>query len=1001
MKKNNRLILIGIMLVALVISASVATFVLASPEEGWSQITLTDYLTDEEFVVPQRTYFTDGTNYDVTYYLTYPSGKRSSAASVTLSEAGRYGLTYVAQSGSKIKTKTENFLVKYAFASFNDVNTTVKHISGDYKAAPEAEGVYMRIQQNDTVNVNGLINVGKENKDISLCKYFIAPDSVGSADFRTLKLKFTDVSDENNYLIVSGGCVSSSSTAGWAVGHTYFLAGGNGQYLKGVERRSNGTPNIHVDDGYGCPIRDVSFYGLDINKNKINMLKNQAEILYNPVTQEIKVACGWGTFSVIDLDSSEYFGGEFDVKWNGFKSGIVKLSVYAENYNEASANVIFTSIKDIDLTADEIVDNVAPEITVDCDYDVMPEARVGANEFYPVPTATAFDLYSGECKVSVSVYRNYYNDNSRTAVSVKNGMFNTLYAETYSIVYTAKDAFGNEGKKVLDVHAGGSIEEMQINLPEKTESAYLGNTVKIPMPEITGGSGAKQVAVTVTFNGKTTTIGNEMSFVPDKAGAWRVEYTVTDYTGYTKKLSYDVTAQTPAEPYFNETAVLPYAYIPGFAYTLPEMTVVDYTTGSLKTPVASVEVTDKNGTKTYKSGEKFKPEGNDGEFVSVTYVYTFGSKKIKAETQRIPLVNAYNAGRVGIEKLFYTGTAAYEFKKTNNGLEFTSVAEGNGEWTFVNALGYNGFSTDINIPALAKFDSFVITLTDYNDRSVKQEIRFTKEKGFYRLTSDGVDELTTVPTDAASSVSLAIKNNRLSVNDITYPYTRTINSDMVLYSFRLENAQAGAAYGIYSVCGHKMTTITSDRAAPVITVLGDCGGVHSAGENYYISPAIAYDVISPEISFTLTVKDGAGNIVKDVNGLTLDGCDPSKGYTIKLVANTSYKIVFEARDMTSGNSNPSEFEVTVADEVAPSITFKSSLPERAKLGDKISLPEYSVSDDVSENITVEITVSNPNGRLKTVKDGFVCEYTGVYEVRYVVYDEAGNTTLKIFKVTVA
>lgn len=43
-----------------------------------------------------------------------------------------------------------------------------------------------------------------------------------------------------------------------------------------------------------------------------------------------------------------------------------------------------------------------PTITVDTDYDVMPEAVVGKS--YPVPTATAHDLYSDDVEVNVNVW---------------------------------------------------------------------------------------------------------------------------------------------------------------------------------------------------------------------------------------------------------------------------------------------------------------------------------------------------------------------------------------------------------------------------------------------------------------------------------------------------------------------------------------------------------------------------------------------------------------------
>ena len=162
-------------------------------------------------------------------------------------------------------------------------------------------------------------------------------------------------------------------------------------------------------------------------------------------------------------------------------------------------------------------------------------------------------------------------------------------------------------------------------------------------------------------------------------------------------------------------------------------------------------------------------------------------------------------------------------------------------------------------------------------------------------------------------------------------------------------------------------------------------------------------MVSPSVEFTLTVKDGNGNIVKDVNGVSLDGQDPSIGYTIILSDYTEYRITYVARDLSRHNRTTFEYEINVEDDIAPGITFKDSLPSEVKKGSKIVLPKYTVSDDLAaaEDISVEITLVNPYGKLKIVKtDNIALENAGVYELNYLVYDAAGNTTLKTFKINV-
>ena len=1003
--KFKKLLLTTLTIIAGVFVASAATiFVSASAKDGWSDVTIGSHIVGDEFVVPERTYYLGGEQYDVTHKVTFPSGKSVSSNVIELEDAGLYKVSYVARKGSSVKTSSVEFKADLPLTVKSDSGTEAGYLAkGGYKHATEAEGLYMRIQQSDTVEIQQPISIDTSaNEDITLCRFFISPDAIGAADFRTLKLVFTDVTDENNYLVVSAACVSTNSTAGWAVGHTYFLAGGNGQLLKGYEK---GSGKLHVDDGYGCPVRNVSYYGYDINKNLLDMVNNQAEITYNPSTQEIKV----GSFSVIDLDSKDFFGGETDVLWNGFKSGIVKLSVYAENYNETTANVIFTYIKGVDLTSDVVVDSEPPVITILSDYgDDMPEARVG-DYYYEIPEATAFDIFSGDVKTDVAVYLNY-NSASKTSVAIENGKFKTSVAGQYAIVYTASDVYGNKATRILWVHAGADISPITITVPIDAErEVELGRSVRVATPVISGGSGEKTFEVFVSYGNETPVeldFGNgENSFVPEKAGAWTVKYVATDYTGVTGEFSYEINAVVPEKPYFEEEAVLPHVFVNGFEYVLPKVQVKDYTGGSLKIGTATVKVEDANGEKTYVSGNSFTPKVNDnGDKIAVTYVYSYGNSVISSAKKEIPVIKGVEDGVLNIENYFYASADAYGLEKSNLGLTFTVRNAADTSWTFANALAYRDFSMYINTFAGSnKFGSMVVTLTDYYDREKTQTIEFYPSGSVFGVKCGKLNELTKISAAADDKIDFTVKGDKLIVNNVSYDIDNAINSDKIILGFKLKNAETNAKYRVYSVSNHKVTDISSDRISPVVTISGDYGGTHTVGEKYYICPAFAFDVVSPSVEFTLTVKDGKGNIVKDVNGISLDKQDPAVGYTITLSDYTKYTITYVARDLSRYNRTTFEYEINVEDNVAPEITFKGSVPSEVKKGSKIALPGYTVSDDnsVAEDIPVEITLINPYGKLQIVKTGYILfENAGVYELNYLVYDAAGNTTLKTFKINV-
>ena len=990
--------------VAVCCVSTATVFAVATPEDGWSDVSIANHLIGDEFTVPTRTYYQNGTEYTVTHSVTKPDGKSITSDELTLDKAGLYKISYIARSGNSVKTKTESFKANYPLVSKTDESSEIRVMqAGDYSLDAEAQGLYFRMQQGDTAEFNAIINIDKNsNKDVTLLSYFITPDVLGAADFRTLKFKFTDVTDENNYLVISAGCVSTNSTDGWAVGHTYYLAGGNGQTLKGVE----GSSNLHEDDGYGRPLSNKSFYGLDVNKNPLKIYDSRVTFAYNPATQEVK-ADGQ---VIVDLDSNDHYGKVTDVKWKGFKSGNVKLTVYTENYNEASANFVISSLKDVDLGLDYISDEVAPEITVDGGYapDGMPEARVGG--YYAVPSATAFDYYSGVCEVTVKAYSDY-NSSAKKNVKIEDGKFLTATKGQYAIVYTATDAFGNTATSVYWVHCGSEVAPITAELPEgRTTEIDLGLKAIVKEPIVSGGSGDLTVKTFVSFGSdkKELTLTNgEGYFVPDKSGEWTVTYVVTDYTGESEEFTYTVTAKVPAKPSFDGTPALPAVMVNGFNYTLPSLNVIDYTSGTLKTGVATVKFTDKNGEKTLTSNLTVTPAvAKNGDTVTVVYEYAFGGSTVKTEEYEIPVIFGYEDKKLSIENYFYSPYTAtsYDLDKTGNGLVFTVKDAETTEWTFANPLAVNGFGLSLKTDGSASnFKAFTITLADYNDAGNTATIKLQQNGGYYYVKCGSVNEKTKIAVSADTDIDISIKGGRIVVNNVSYALDEEIAFDKAHLKFSLEDASVGAKYAITAVGNQPISDSSRDRTEPIITVGGNYGGSYKVGSTYYVHPAFAYDIISPEVECTLTVTDEQGNPVKDVNGRTIENVDPSVGYNIVLANLGQYKVYYLAADKTRGNEATLEYEVFAADDVAPEIKFSSTPSAKAKVGSLVALPSYTVKDDVTaaKDIVVEITVLNPNGRIIVpTKNAIKVEYEGVYEIRYVAYDEAGNTTLKTFFVNV-
>ena len=109
---------------------------------------------------------------------------------------------------------------------------------------------------------------------------------------------------------------------------------------------------------------------------------------------------------------------------------------------------------------------------------------------YPVPDATAYDEYAGECAVKVSAWYNYESA-SPVSVPIRDGKIFIGRPGTYALVYSAQDKLGTPGEKICWVTADDSPETLTLELPSDT-TAHMGEFFTVPEPlRVSGGSGDK------------------------------------------------------------------------------------------------------------------------------------------------------------------------------------------------------------------------------------------------------------------------------------------------------------------------------------------------------------------------------------------------------------------------------------------------------------------------------------------------------------------------------
>ncbi len=155
-----------------------------------------------------------------------------------------------------------------------------------------------------------------------------------------------------------------------------------------------------------------------------------------------------------------------------------------------------------------------------------------------------------------------------------------------------------------------------------------------------------------------------------------------------------------------------------------------------------------------------------------------------------------------------------------------------------------------------------------------------------------------------------------------------------------------------------------------------------------VTGAVAYDVLCEESTVTLTVKDPAGEIVKDVNGNPLEGVDGTKDYQFKVEQFGFYNVSY----VTSDGINKSRgmgYRMNVMDGGGPVITIEKPV-QALTVGQAYTFPQMTVTDNSGAECSAWITVLHPSGILTTEEGSFVPAQEGNYTIIYMAVDASGN-----------
>lgn len=877
------------------------------------------------------------------------------------------------------------------------VNKEDSILSYDVAPTIATRGLYAQLVPNDKLTLKNVVDLeemaekGESFIEISACL-----EERYKAEYTRIRIEMIDVYDESNYVTVQ---ISADPQLENSAGTSYFLAcASNGQKLSGYEENKN---KVHVNNEYGA-WSPFSFCGVWLNSDYTG--------LYYDVTRKAIYAVSHtgARKMIIDFDDPVHFG---TYLWDGFTSNEVYCRISCDKYKTDAAKILVRKYGNYDLSNPEIDDKVDPVLDIDYgEYteENLPDALVG--KAYPIFPVKAFDAVDGVVDASVKAYINYYSS-QKMEVKIKNGAFTPQISGPHYIVYSAVDTRGNAVEKVIRINAQASCAPLDIQFENLSIECVEGNKYKIPAYTLSGGLGNLALTISATLNGNTITV-DEDGVRPYENGVLKVKYVLKDYIGQTHEVEHEINVTEASEPTFIEEPILPKYLIAGNPYTLPALNAYDYVTAQGTAISTAITVIEKGNT--YNLTDRiYRP----GDVSQAEIVYTAKIGNATASYRKVlPVYDVTNADGLDMAKYFLCGANGATVT-TSDAVNLTATADEKFEFiNYVTALSFRtGFSLGENYQGLKKFH---ILLTDVNNENkvLKFTYSFEGRKAYFYLNDNQAGKVEVNGelevekrfrlnlNTLENKVSYDIKNNNvLPVNTFMdgTKYTGFTNSRAYV-TYYFEGVTSETTIGINDINSGYLSNETEDWIKPNLAWNGDVGGQKEINSILKLPKLLANDVLSGDVDAYITIKTPGGEIVTDLNQRRLDNfLYDGTEIAFVLAEYGDYLLNVTARD-ASGNKTTSSTLISVVDTQNPVLNVSGTVTATAKVGDKISLPKATVTDNYSDT-SLYVYVIYPNSKVLEISqsaDGFVATVAGTYTVVYSVDDKAGNFVTQYYTITV-
>ena len=366
------------------------------------------YFVGETLSIPSAKFVVDGEDIQADTIINGPDNRAYRARdTIELTVPGEYELEYRAYSSGELLSEKRSFSVKNTIYTFSgEKNSSFEYGLDSSAYQTEIMGLRTSIGMDSVFHYNEIFNVNELSQSQPIIEFFTLPKMLGNYDARIILVRLTDVYDSGNYVEVAFRRWAGLDD--WASNVTYLSASTNGQNWVGVE-----GSKLHTDSTYaGLPVY-VSMIGESIyDDNGVRRVENvvgkQSMGFYLSGTDVVATVNGKAYGTVCSLDNPSYFSHT----WKGFTTGEVTLTIEALEYNVSSEmNLMITKLGGKSMRENgELTDDTPPAIEIDMQGEETVVTAV-VDTPYPLYPATAYDLYSKNCRVTSAVYGSYGTTN--------------------------------------------------------------------------------------------------------------------------------------------------------------------------------------------------------------------------------------------------------------------------------------------------------------------------------------------------------------------------------------------------------------------------------------------------------------------------------------------------------------------------------------------------------------------------------------------------------------